>query len=196
MVLGSSPRRPTNFADSDCLSPPPEKAASVATDAVPCRTRSGMASRVHACLQVGLARGPSVPTRPCASVGASVYTDAMTLSERRNFGRPDETKTFPHSTVDFLKVAGEVVRRFTLQPGWRWSQDIGPIAGTEWCESQHFQYQLSGHLHVLMADGAELELGAGDVSFLPKGHDTWVVGDEAVVLIDFYKASRLLKTWE
>lgn len=120
----------------------------------------------------------------------------MASVEKRNFDRSNDTRTFSHAKVDFLNVAGEVIRRFTLQPGWRWSQDVGLIARTEWCESQHFQYQVSGHLHVLMADGVELDLGPGDVSFLPRGHDSWVVGDRAVVLIDWYKASKLLKTWE
>lgn len=116
--------------------------------------------------------------------------------EQRNFDHPDETRTFTHARVDFVKMAGEVIRRLTLQPGWRWSLDVGPIAKTEWCESQHFQYQVSGHLHILMDDGAEFDLRPGDVSFLPNGHDSWVVGDQAVVLVDWYKASRLLKTWD
>jgi len=115
--------------------------------------------------------------------------------EHRGFDHPDETKTFPHSRVDFLKIGGEVVRRFTLQPGWRWSKDLGPIAQTDWCEAKHFQYQLSGHLHVQMSDGSQFALGPGEVSFLPSGHDSWVVGEEAVVLIDWYKASSLRRTW-
>jgi hypothetical protein len=120
----------------------------------------------------------------------------MSDLERHNFDHPDETKTFPRAKVDFLKVAGEVIRRFTLEPGWRWSRDIGEIANTQWCESQHFQYQLSGRLHVRMADGAELDLRPGDVSFLPSGHESWVVGEAPVVLVDWYKASRLLRTWD
>jgi hypothetical protein len=119
----------------------------------------------------------------------------MAGAEHRSFDHPDEIKTFPHAKVDLLKVSGEVVRRFTLQPGWRWSTDVGPVTETGWCEAQHFQYQLSGRLHVLMADGSQFELGPGEVSFLPRGHDSWVVGDEAVVLIDWYKASSLRLTW-
>ena len=119
----------------------------------------------------------------------------MAGAEQRSFSRPDEIKTFAHVQVELVKIAGGVIRRMTLQPGWRWSRDLGPIAKTEWCEASHFQYHLSGRLHVLTADGAELELGPGDVSFLPTGHDSWVVGDEPVVLIDWYKAGDPVRTW-
>jgi hypothetical protein len=51
------------------------------------------------------------------------------------------------------------------------------------------QYQLSGRIHVVMADGTELEAGPGEVTSLPPGHDAWVVGDEPVVAIDWQGAS-------
>jgi hypothetical protein len=70
---------------------------------------------------------------------------------------------------------------------------VKPIAKTEWCEAPHFQYHLSGRLHVLMMDGSEFEVGPGEVSALPSGHDAWVVGDESVVLIDWAGASNYAK---
>lgn len=75
--------------------------------------------------------------------------------------------------------------RITLQPGWRWSEHVKPAAGTEWCEAPHFQYVISGHLHAVMSDGAEMDAGPGDVNVLPPGHDGWVVGDEPVVAVDW-----------
>ena len=70
---------------------------------------------------------------------------------------------------------------------------VKPIAGTEWCEAPHFQYQLSGRLHVVMADGTEFDMGPGVVSLLPSGHDAWVLGDEPVVLIDWHGATNYAK---
>ncbi len=104
---------------------------------------------------------------------------------------PDEKRVFGHGTVEFFGIGGGAVRRFTLRPGWRWSLDMGPAAKSEWCEASHFQYQVSGRMHVQMEDGAEFDLGPGDISLLPAGHDTWVIGDEPVVLVDWYRASHL-----
>jgi len=65
-----------------------------------------------------------------------------------------------------------------FEPGWRWSNDVKPIAGTESCEAPHLQYHVSGRLGIRMDDGAELTAGPGDITSLPSGHDAWVVGDE------------------
>jgi quercetin dioxygenase-like cupin family protein len=74
--------------------------------------------------------------------------------------------------------------RATLEPGWKWSTCVKPIAGTESCEAPHLQYHVSGRLHVVMDDGTEREIGPGEVSSIPPGHDAWVVGKESVVVID------------
>ena len=113
--------------------------------------------------------------------------------ERKEFKSPDETRTFEKGKLELVNIGGGTVGRLTLQPGWRWSKHVKPIAGTEWCEAPHFQYHLSGRLHVLMMDGTEFEVGPGEVSLLPSGHDGWVVGDEPVVLIDWAGASNYAK---
>jgi hypothetical protein len=113
--------------------------------------------------------------------------------ERKDLKTPDETRTFENGRVDLVNIGGGTVGRLTLQPGWRWSKNVKPIAGTEWCEAPHFQYHLSGRLHVLMMDGTEFEAGPGEVSALPPGHDAWVVGNEPVILIDWSGASNYAK---
>jgi hypothetical protein len=105
--------------------------------------------------------------------------------QQRNFSHPDEVRTFEKGKIELLHFGDSVIGRATLQPGWRWSLHVKPIAGTEWCEAPHFQYQVSGRMHVKMADGKELETGPGDVTFLPAEHDAWVVGKEPVVLVDW-----------
>jgi len=105
-----------------------------------------------------------------------------------DFGKPDEVRTFNHGRAEILQAGDATVGRFTLEPGWRWSQDVKPMAGTEWCEANHFQYHISGTLRVHMADGTEFDAKAGDVTVLPSGHDAWVVGDENVVLVDWQGA--------
>ena len=111
-------------------------------------------------------------------------------TEHVSFGSPDEVREFPHGRVEIVKVGGAEIGRLVLQPGWRWSNDVKPIAGTELCLAPHMQYHVSGRLHVQMADGTEFEAGPGDVTSLPQGHDAWVVGDEPAVVVDWYGASN------
>ena len=77
------------------------------------------------------------------------------------------------------------VGRAKLEPGWRWSNDVKPIAGTTSCQVHHKGYVVSGRLHVVMDDGTEADLGPGDAHEVPPGHDAWVVGDEPYVGVDF-----------
>jgi hypothetical protein len=115
-------------------------------------------------------------------------------AEQKSFGTPDETRSFEYGKVDLLQIGDSEIGQLTLQPGWRWSDHVKPIAGTDLCEAPHFQYHVSGRLHVLMADGAEFEVGPGEVTALPEGHDAWVVGDEPVVLVDWWGASNYAKS--
>jgi hypothetical protein len=117
----------------------------------------------------------------------------MATAEYKNFASPDETRTFEHGKVELITMGSGTVGRLTLDPGWKWSVHVKPIAGTQWCEAPHFQYQVSGRLRVQMSDGTEFDLGPGDVSMLPSGHDAWVVGDEPVVLVDWHGATNYAK---
>lgn len=117
----------------------------------------------------------------------------MAKAEHKNLATPDETRTFTHGKVELIHIGGGTIGRLTLEPGWRWSEDVKPLVHTKWCEAPHFQYQVSGRIHVVMEDGTEFELRAGDVSVLPSGHDAWVVGDEPVVLVDWFGATNYAK---
>ena len=114
-------------------------------------------------------------------------------AEHKAFDKPDEVRTFGHGHADMLSIGDGPVGMLTLEKGWRWSNDVKPIAGTEMCEAAHFSYQLSGTLHVAMADGSEFDAHAGEVTAIPPGHDAWVVGDEPVVLVDWNGASNYAK---
>jgi hypothetical protein len=117
----------------------------------------------------------------------------MPSVEWKDFEKPDEVRTFPRGRVELLHVAGGTVGRLILEPGWRWSNDVKPIAGTEWCEAPHFQYVVSGRLRARMKDGQEFEAGPGTVSHLPAGHDGWVVGNEPAVIVDWFGATNYAK---
>ena len=114
----------------------------------------------------------------------------MASTEHKDFRSPDEVKNLDKAKLETVRINGGVVGRLTLEPGWRWSQHLKPAVGTEWCEAPHFQYHASGRLRIKMADGTEFEAGPGAVTSLPSGHDAWVVGNEQVVLIDFWGAAK------
>ncbi len=103
----------------------------------------------------------------------------------RTFDSPDEVRTFAKGKVELVNVNGRMVGRATLEPGWKWAQSVKPLVKTESCLAPHFQYHVSGTLHVKMDDGTERDIEAGEVSMLGPGHDAWVSGSEPVVVIDF-----------
>jgi hypothetical protein len=102
-----------------------------------------------------------------------------------DFTSIDDARTFPLGKVDLVKIGGAMIGKAVFQPGWKWSESVKPIAKTESCHAPHFQYHVSGTLRVKMDDGTIIDCKPGDVSYLPKGHDAWVLGDEPVVVIDF-----------
>lgn len=114
-------------------------------------------------------------------------------TEHKSFARPDAVREFPHGKAEILKVGGAEIGRLTFQPGWRWSKDLKPIAKTASCEAPHFQYHLAGKLAIKMDDGTELVALPGDITSLPRGHDAWVVGNEPVVVVDWFGASAYAK---
>ena len=117
----------------------------------------------------------------------------MRTTELRDFSHPDEVRAFEKGRAEILNTSGGSIGRLILEPGWRWSEHVKPFAGTELCEAPHFQYHVAGRLHIVMADGREFEAGPGAITSLPAGHDAWVVGNEAVVLVDFFGATNYAK---
>ena len=101
-------------------------------------------------------------------------------TEHKTFRKPDEVRNFPNGKAEILRVGEAEIGRLTFEPGWRWSNDVKPIAKTSSCQAPHFQYHVAGKLAIKMDDGTEFIAGPGDITSLPSGHDAWVVGDEPV----------------
>ena len=106
--------------------------------------------------------------------------------EKKSFSSPDEVRPFADKgQVEIVKLSDGVVGKATFEPGWRWSEHVKPIAGTDSCQAAHLGFVVSGRQAIQMDDGTELEFGPGDVVTIPPGHDGWVVGDEPCVVVDF-----------
>jgi hypothetical protein len=110
----------------------------------------------------------------------------MADMEVKNFDSPDEVRPFEgNGQAEVLNIGGQVVGKATFEPGWKWSENVKPIAGTDTCQVSHLNYVISGRMRIIMDDGSESEVGPGDVMAIPPGHDGEVVGDEACVVLDF-----------
>ena len=110
----------------------------------------------------------------------------MAALEVKSFDSPDETREFEgKGKADVLELGGHTVGRATFEPGWKWSNNVKPIAQTDSCEVSHLGYVVSGRMKVYMDDGSEHEVGPDDVFAIPPGHDAEVVGDEPCVMLDF-----------
>lgn len=108
----------------------------------------------------------------------------MARLQKRNLSRPDEIRPVGRGQLEIVEIANVAIGRVTYQPGWRWSEDVRPIVGGEWCDLRHIGVVVSGGLQVEMADGTTLQLSPDDVFEIPPGHDAWVVGDAPWVAID------------
>jgi EutQ-like cupin domain len=109
----------------------------------------------------------------------------MAGSETRNIDTPHETRPFKaHGHMDVVTLGDFTLGRGVFEPGWRWSDDVKPIAGTDQCQVRHTGFCVSGQMTVRYDDGNEVNVGPGDVVLLEPGHDAWTVGDVACVILD------------
>ena len=109
----------------------------------------------------------------------------ISKAELKSFAKPDEVREFPKGRVELVNIGGATVGRATFQPGWKWSTSVQPLSKTKSCEAPHFQYHVSGRLMVKMDDGSLMECKPGDISLLPMEYETWVIGNEPAVVLDF-----------
>jgi hypothetical protein len=110
----------------------------------------------------------------------------MAKIEVKAFSSPDEIRPFRgHGRMEVVRTGEVMVGRGIFEPGWRWSVDVKPLAGTQSCMAEHCGYVLSGTMHLKMDDGQEAEIGPGNFVVIPPGHDAWTVGNEPCVIFDF-----------
>ncbi|MFF0160952.1 cupin domain-containing protein [Streptomyces sp. NPDC005263] len=107
------------------------------------------------------------------------------MLEIKTLEKADERRDFPRGHLEAVHLTGLDFAVATFEPGWRWSESVAPIAGTDSCQVHHNGYIVQGRMRIRMDDGAESEVGPGDVFVCPPGHDAWVVGDEQAVVYDF-----------
>jgi class 3 adenylate cyclase len=111
------------------------------------------------------------------------YDPPVNTVYHRNFDEPDEVIELEQLISKVLTLGGMSLALDTHQPGWHWKKHVRPVVGTDWCESRHIGYAVSGRMAIEMRDGTKLEARGGDAVDIPPGHDAWVVGDETCVMV-------------
>lgn len=109
----------------------------------------------------------------------------MTTLVQKSFGDADEIRSLDKTTVEVLQLPLGAIGRFTFEPGWKWSECVGPKVGTDTCQATHLGAVVSGHIHIVHDDGTSIDAGPGDAYVVHPGHDAWVVGDEPFVGLEF-----------
>jgi mannose-6-phosphate isomerase-like protein (cupin superfamily) len=117
----------------------------------------------------------------------------VTQLESKSHDTPDETRTPPKTRVEQVSVGGYTLGRLTFEPGWRWSECIKPVAGTESCQLSHVGYVISGRLNVATTDGKKIELKTGESYSIPPGHDAWNDDDQPFVAMEIVSAGEYAK---
>ncbi len=110
----------------------------------------------------------------------------MAKMVKKSLDAAEEVREFTDGKgkLELVDLAQGGVGRATFEPGWKWSEHVKPIAGTDSCQAAHLGYYVSGRMKVVMDDGQEEEFGPGDYAIIPPGHDAWIVGDEPCVVVD------------
>ena len=112
----------------------------------------------------------------------------------RHFDSPDETRIMEKGRFEIVRIGGLTIGRATYQPGWRWSEHVGPTVGATRCTVEHVGLVVSGIATAALEDGRVFELRAGELFYIPPvPHDSWVVGDEPYVSLHFLGADHYAK---
>lgn len=113
----------------------------------------------------------------------------MTEAILKKFESPDEIRTFPKGKFEIIHIGGMTIGRATYEPGWRWSEHVGRETGARSCQVEHVGIVISGRATAAMDNGTVHMMKAGDLFYIPPGHDSWVIGDEPYVSIHLMGAS-------
>jgi quercetin dioxygenase-like cupin family protein len=109
----------------------------------------------------------------------------------KRFESPDEVREMVKGRFELVTLGGVTIGRATYEPGWRWSDHVGPGVGAERCSVEHVGLVLAGTATAAFADGRVVELRAGELFYIPPvPHDSWVVGDEPYVSLHFLGAGQ------
>jgi hypothetical protein len=99
---------------------------------------------------------------PTATGYRSLVLVAWTPVDGREGEGCKQATRFPNGFEDLVKVHGALVGLATFQPGWRWSNDVRPLMGTDSCPMCHVGYVLFVQAAGLGRQGAGVRASGSD----------------------------------
>jgi hypothetical protein len=109
----------------------------------------------------------------------------------KRFEVPDETRVMVKGRFDIVRLGGLTIGRASYEPGWKWSEHVGPGVEASRCSVEHVGMVISGAAVAAFDDGRIVELRAGELFHIPSvPHDSWVIGDEPYVSLHFLGAEK------
>ena len=113
----------------------------------------------------------------------------------KRFESPDEVRVMEKGKFELVHIGEMTIGRATYEPGWKWSEHVGPAVGATRCHVEHLGLVLSGAATAAFDDGRVVELHAGELFHIPPiPHDSWVIGDEPYVSLHFLGADKYAKS--
>ncbi len=113
----------------------------------------------------------------------------------KRFETPDETRVFEKGKFELVHIGGMTIGHATYEPGWKWSEHVGKAVGATICYVEHVGMVVSGCATAAMDDGRIIEMHAGDLFYIPPGHESWVVGEEPYIsLVLWARVTTLANT--
>ncbi len=112
----------------------------------------------------------------------------------KRFEKAEAVQRFEKGRFEVVRIGGLTLGRATYEPGWKWSEHLGPSTGAPLCTIEHVGLVLSGVATAAFEDGRIVQLKAGDLFHIPaEPHDSWVVGDQPYVSLHFMGADKYAK---
>ena len=79
----------------------------------------------------------------------------MARMQRKLLSTPDEVRPFTHGRAEIWELGDAVIGKQVFEPGWRWSNDVKPVAQTDTCEYHHLGMVMSGRVRFETPDGLD-----------------------------------------
>ncbi len=112
----------------------------------------------------------------------------------KRFDKPDEVRTMTKGRFELVKINGQLFGRATYQPGWRWSEHVGPERGMRWCLVEHLVYVIAGASVIAFQNGDEIQIPTGSLFYVPPvPHDSWVLGAVPYISLHLFGAEGYAK---
>jgi hypothetical protein len=110
--------------------------------------------------------------------------------EAHSMQAAEDVRWFDKGHMKVVKIGGQAIGRGEFEPGWKWSESVSDIAGTETCQLSHTGFVVTGSMRIKMDDGEEFDIKAGDAVSIAPGHDAWTLGDQSCVVIEIQSAAE------